>query len=853
MTNDDVFAAIARGEDPTATRARTPAPPTGNDAVFAAIAQGQDPTAPLHPFTQRVRQRLGDATFGQVDQIFRNAGISTFAWTHNAARESGGNPGAVGDQGSSFGLFQLHRGGLLDQYGLTPQQAQDPLTAAKVMAQEARKQGVHTIQDERQQALEFTRRVERPASDVVLQVMRELGQRVPTFPGEKQPLKPIDVPYAGAPLGNRGIAGAQAQQAAQAQPVQPRAKPVGKPPTMEDYSAVLGAGTVDPVNLAERKPKGPIENVARAAAGFVPGVGASLQHETDTGDAYSTLAMRKLVPRAPLIQNDAQRQRLTALDNLISGFDAQQGEPLRVLRGALEGIQTTGAPRYDPQTHKIVPFDMQASNRQIAARYAQTAQAYDWPHFSAYLKKSGFEQQFTPWDRQMLTAALAAKKLSVATEAARDQRIGADTFNYVLGAALGAGVASKALPYLAGLKGPIGSRIAALAEQGMAEQSTLGGRALQALNPLSKGAVTSGVAQEVMTQPKTPQEAAMAWAIGHGFHAAHGLATAPFGGGGAAALPHPDAVLQAIAEAQPGETLEQAMARVAPKSAPATPRPSLSDVEAQIQARRAARGQQVPPEAPSPAPTVAPRTRKGAKVMQAAPAADVFAQPMHPDRFTELAKGGAVPADGSRSDTDTLGAVAAGKKPAAVVAGLDKTWAYLNEHPEIRSKLDVEMIHNDFSGFAQQPGPGVLIVAAPKGTGVEGIIHAYSEYRNGTGPQKDIGFGRALGYSDRDIAAYLQKNNTAEALRAAGITTPPTPETAQVAEPTPVAPPAAEVLSGPPTFGKPLHEMTPAELDAAHAQMKAYEKGAGRRSLRGGRRQAVRVAAADGERDWSEG
>lgn len=42
--------------------------------------------------------------------------------------ESQGNPQAVGDQGTSFGLFQLHQGGELGN--LTPQQAFDPTTNA---------------------------------------------------------------------------------------------------------------------------------------------------------------------------------------------------------------------------------------------------------------------------------------------------------------------------------------------------------------------------------------------------------------------------------------------------------------------------------------------------------------------------------------------------------------------------------------------------------------------------------------------------------------------------------------------------------------------------------------------------
>ncbi|MBZ0189290.1 MAG: lytic transglycosylase domain-containing protein [Candidatus Obscuribacterales bacterium] len=46
--------------------------------------------------------------------------------------ESGGDHKAVGDNGTSFGLFQLHRGGMLTAAGLTTREAFDPRTNANV-------------------------------------------------------------------------------------------------------------------------------------------------------------------------------------------------------------------------------------------------------------------------------------------------------------------------------------------------------------------------------------------------------------------------------------------------------------------------------------------------------------------------------------------------------------------------------------------------------------------------------------------------------------------------------------------------------------------------------------------------
>lgn len=64
-----------------------------------------------------------------VDPIAKSYGVPTLIWETVAEVESGLNPKAVGDNGSSFGLFQLHRGGQLGN--LTEQQAFDPATNAR--------------------------------------------------------------------------------------------------------------------------------------------------------------------------------------------------------------------------------------------------------------------------------------------------------------------------------------------------------------------------------------------------------------------------------------------------------------------------------------------------------------------------------------------------------------------------------------------------------------------------------------------------------------------------------------------------------------------------------------------------
>lgn len=306
-----------------------------------------------------------------------------------------------------------------------------------------------------------------------------------------------------------------------------------------DYAAVKGAGSIDPLRMAARAPKGAPERIGRFLAQAVPGLGPQLQHEEESQDAYAQLAMRKLVPRAPTLapgaQGQQQTQRLKALDNLLNDYERHHvhAPGLEAGLGAIgENIHNfapgfTGDPASAPPLGSVPPPGPLIDQKALAAKYAEAAKAYNWKDFGAYLRKSGFDKiGLTPWDKQVLTAALAARRLSVAHQAAADQRSGADTFNFVLGAAIGGGAAKIAMPYLAGVRGPIG----AMARFSMTPAANLGERALQALNPVSEGAIANIAGQEVMAQPKNIQEAGLAAALGYGLHAGHGLLGAPFKG-----------------------------------------------------------------------------------------------------------------------------------------------------------------------------------------------------------------------------------------------------------------------------------------------------------------------------------
>ena len=65
-----------------------------------------------------------------VVQVAQSLGVDPRLALAIMQQESGGNPQAVGDHGTSFGLFQLHRGGELGN--MSPQQAFDPWTNAHV-------------------------------------------------------------------------------------------------------------------------------------------------------------------------------------------------------------------------------------------------------------------------------------------------------------------------------------------------------------------------------------------------------------------------------------------------------------------------------------------------------------------------------------------------------------------------------------------------------------------------------------------------------------------------------------------------------------------------------------------------
>lgn len=76
---------------------------------------------------------LNNTQTGNIDAIAIQYGVPTSIWEDVAKTESGLNTNAIGDNGTSFGLFQLHIGGQLPaQYNNNPTAVFDPVLNAQI-------------------------------------------------------------------------------------------------------------------------------------------------------------------------------------------------------------------------------------------------------------------------------------------------------------------------------------------------------------------------------------------------------------------------------------------------------------------------------------------------------------------------------------------------------------------------------------------------------------------------------------------------------------------------------------------------------------------------------------------------
>jgi|AGTN01.2.fsa_nt_gi Transglycosylase SLT domain. len=95
----------------------------GDDGGSRRASSGGTPNADQQTVLNNVRT---------VVEVARENGVDPKLAVAMMLVESGGDNRAVGDNGTSFGLFQLHKGGMLTAANLTPEQAYDPRTNAEV-------------------------------------------------------------------------------------------------------------------------------------------------------------------------------------------------------------------------------------------------------------------------------------------------------------------------------------------------------------------------------------------------------------------------------------------------------------------------------------------------------------------------------------------------------------------------------------------------------------------------------------------------------------------------------------------------------------------------------------------------
>jgi hypothetical protein len=239
---------------------------------------------------------------GAVVRAARAAGVDPAQALAIALEESGGNPAALGDQGSSFGLYQLHRGGALGS--LTPQQADDPYTNAMAVLPAWAKAGGGRGLSPEQALMQYYSQVGRGTSNTIptqhalallpqaQQLVAHVGQGSAPAPGVTPPSGGAGAPTLGGSLAPGALAAfmrylnqSQAQVAA------------GKAPT-DPFSGGLLKKL-----LAGVRPSGGVQQAAEMpASGAAPAVGGPLSgyassYHTPFGTTFSMPALPSFVPQ----------------------------------------------------------------------------------------------------------------------------------------------------------------------------------------------------------------------------------------------------------------------------------------------------------------------------------------------------------------------------------------------------------------------------------------------------------------------------------------------------------------------------------------------------------------------------
>jgi len=134
-----------------------------------------------------------------IIQAYNQMGVNPIGGLAVALNESGLNPTATGDNGSSYGLFQLHRGGALPS-SWSAQQAYNPLQNAMYAARQiaAGAHGMNPAQTQAYQTMNFERPAN-PAGDMNPANLARAAQIYAQLSGSA-PLSAADLGSTGMPM-----------------------------------------------------------------------------------------------------------------------------------------------------------------------------------------------------------------------------------------------------------------------------------------------------------------------------------------------------------------------------------------------------------------------------------------------------------------------------------------------------------------------------------------------------------------------------------------------------------------------------------------------------------------------------
>ena len=141
-----------------------------------------------------------------IARAAKQAGVDPIRALAIALEESGGNPRAVGDQGTSFGAYQLHQGGALGS--MSPQSAFDPYTNAMAVLPSWAKLGGGRGLSDQQALLQYYSGVGRGSSNaiptqhalaLIPQARQLLGQTTPAVSGAPAASAQTQQPFSLSP------------------------------------------------------------------------------------------------------------------------------------------------------------------------------------------------------------------------------------------------------------------------------------------------------------------------------------------------------------------------------------------------------------------------------------------------------------------------------------------------------------------------------------------------------------------------------------------------------------------------------------------------------------------------------